>query len=76
MPLFSFRVQCPERSSNSDPCEFASHDEAWVELKKVCADLVGTASRALEQNAEWRMELLDAFGVPLFRICLVAEALK
>ena len=75
MPLFSFRVQCPTQSADSDPVEIAGH-EAWGELTKVCADLVGAASRALEQNSEWKMELLDESRKPLFRIRLVAETIK
>jgi hypothetical protein len=75
MPLFSFRVQCPGQSGGSDPFEIAGH-EAWGELTKVCADLVGAASRALEQNSEWKIELLDQAQKPLFRIRLVAETMK
>ena len=75
MPLFSLRVQCAVRSAGSDPFEIASH-EAWGEMTKVCADFIGTASRALEQDSEWKMELLDEVQKPLFRIRLVAETLQ
>lgn len=75
MPFFSFRVQCPAQSGGSDPFEIAGH-EAWGELTKVCADLVGAASRSLDQNSEWKMELLDESQKPLFRIRLVAETIK
>jgi hypothetical protein len=74
MPLFSFRVQCPAQSAGSDPFEIAG-PEAWGEMTKVCADLIGAASRALGQNSEWKMELLDGDQKPMFRIRLVAETL-
>jgi hypothetical protein len=74
MPLFSVRVQSAVRSAGSDPSEIAGH-EAWNELTRVCADFIGAASRGLEQNSEWKMELLDEVEKPLFRIRLVAETL-
>jgi hypothetical protein len=72
MPLYSIRIQCPAQSGGSDPFEIAGH-EAWAELTKVCADLVGTACGALQLNSEWKMELLDEARNPVFRIRLVAE---
>jgi len=74
MPLFSLRVQCPAQSGDSDPFEATIH-EAWGELTKSCADLVGTACRGLTQNSEWKMELLNEAEKPIFRIRLVAETL-
>jgi hypothetical protein len=45
-------------------------------MTNVCGDLVGSISRHLKQNAEWRMELLGGSAKkPLFRIRLVAETL-
>ena len=44
-------------------------------MTKLCANLVGTISRNLKQNAEWHMELPDEAGNPVFRIRQVAETL-
>jgi hypothetical protein len=74
MALFSLRVQCPARSADSDPFEIAGN-EAWGELTKACADLIGAASRGIELNSEWKMELRDEAQQPIFRIRLVAETL-
>jgi hypothetical protein len=74
MPLFWLRVQCLAQSGGSDLFEIAG-DEAWGELTNVCADFIGEASRVLEPNSEWKMELLDETQTPLFRIRLVAETL-
>ena len=60
----------PDTASNSP-----DRDAAWVEMTKVCGDLVGSISRNLKQNAEWQMELLDESKKPLYRIRLVAETL-
>ena len=75
MALFSLHVQSAVRSAGSDPFEIAGH-EAWSELTRVCADFIGAASRDLEQNSEWKIELLDQAQKPLFRIRLVGETLQ
>jgi uncharacterized protein DUF6894 len=76
MPLFYFRIRTGRFSGASDTAfALADRDAAWVEMTKVCGDLVGSISRHLKQNAEWQMELLDESKQPLFRIRLVAETL-
>ena len=75
MALYFFRISHGRYSGASDlGSEFDSPEAAWSEMTKVCANLVGGISRSLKQNAEWRMELLDAAKQPVFRIRLVAEA--
>jgi hypothetical protein len=39
--------------------EFDSHEAAWSEMSRICADLPGSVARNLMQNGESRMELLD-----------------
>jgi hypothetical protein len=76
MPLFYFRIRTGQFSGAPDTAfELADRDAAWVEMTKVCGDLVGGISRDLKQNAEWQMELLDESKKPLYRIRLVAETL-
>jgi hypothetical protein len=76
MPQYFFRISHGSYSGASDQgSEFESREAAWTEMTRVCANLVGTISRSLKQNAEWRMELLDEGKRPVFRIRLVAETL-
>ena len=49
---------------------------AWTEMTRVCGNLLGSLSRGLKQNAEWRMELPDEAKKPVFRIRLVAESIS
>ena len=42
-------------------------------MTKVCANLLGSISRTLKQNAEWQMGMLDEARKPVFRIRLVAN---
>ena len=75
MALYFFRISQGRYSGASDHgSEFDSREAAWSEMTKVCANLVGGISRSLQQNAEWRMELLDEAKQPVFRIRLVGEA--
>ena len=76
MPLYFFRISHGRYSGASDQGSvFESHEAAWVEMTKVCGNLLSGISRSLKQNAEWHMELLDESKKPVFRIRLVAESL-
>jgi len=76
MPLYFFRISHGRYSGASDQgSEFESHEAAWIEMTRICADLVGGIARGLKQNADWQMELLDEARKPVFRIRLVAESL-
>ena len=75
MSLYFFRISQGRYSGAADqPYEFANRESAWDELTAVCADLIGGISRSLQEDAEWRMELLDEAKEPVFRIRLLAES--
>ena len=77
MPLYFFRISHGRYSGASDQgSQFESHEAAWAEMTKVCADLLSGISRSLKQNADWRMEMLDEGRKPVFRIRLVVEKLN
>jgi hypothetical protein len=76
MSLYFFRISRGRYSGVADQSyEFASRESAWNELTAVCSDLIGGISRSLQEDAEWRMELLDEAKQPVFRIRLVAESI-
>jgi hypothetical protein len=75
MPLYFFRISHGHYAGASDQGkEFESREAAWSEMTKVSGNLLGSLSRSLKQNAEWRLELLDEAKEPVFRIRLVAES--
>jgi hypothetical protein len=77
MPLYFFQISHGRYSGASNQgSEFESHEAAWAEMTKVCADLLSGISRSLKQNADWRMEMLDERRKPVFRIRLMAETLS
>ena len=76
MPRYSLRVAHGMYSGTPDQVhEFQNDDEAWSEMRKVCADLAGGVCRALKPDSDWHIELLDETGKRLFRIRVVAESL-
>jgi hypothetical protein len=76
MPLYYFRIR--NGRSAARPISALSLpivSAAWVEMTKVCGDLIGSISRNLKADAEWQMEFLDECKKPLFQIRLVVETL-
>jgi hypothetical protein len=76
MPRFTFRVQqgeLPDPPSIedvlSDSC--AARNAAL----DICADLAKDIVTGLREDSEWRLEVLDQSGKPVFRLRLLAEAL-
>jgi hypothetical protein len=76
MSMYFFRINHGCYSGAADQgSEFASPEDAWAEMTKVCANLLGGISRSLKPNSEWQMEMLDETRKPVFRIRLVGETL-
>ena len=76
MPRYYFHIAHGHLAGTSDVAlELNNVDEAWKEMIRVCGDLIGGACRALQQNSDWHMELLDEARKPLLRIRLVTESL-
>jgi hypothetical protein len=75
MSVYFFRIRNSKYSGTSDQgTEHTDRDAAWIEMTRVCGDLVGGVCDTLKPNTEWRMELLDDSKKPVFRIRLVAES--
>ena len=76
MALHFFRISGGKYSGISELDDVTDGDASWTEMTKVCGDLIGGVSRDLKQDTEWKIELLDRRGNPVFRIRLVAETLN
>ena len=76
MPRFTFRVQqgeLPESPSVEDV--LSDNDAARRAALDICADLAKDIVTGLTEDSEWRLEVLDQCGKPVFRLRLLAEAL-
>lgn len=77
MPRFTFQVQrgsSPETPSIEDVLSdsYAARKAALG----MCADLAKDIVTGLAEDSEWRLEVLDESGKPVFRLRLLAEALE
>jgi hypothetical protein len=73
MPLHYFRVDTADGGVTEFPAKIPDAASAWTETTLVFSDLAKSCARTLKENGEWRLELLDAFKQPMFRIRIVAE---
>jgi hypothetical protein len=77
MPRFIFQVQqgkFPEIPAIEDVLSdgYAARKAALG----MCADLAKDIVSGLTQNSEWRLDVLDESGKPIFRLRLLAEELE
>jgi hypothetical protein len=77
MPRFLFQVQ-----QGKLPGPFALEDvlsDNYAARKAalgMCADLAKDIVTGLTEDSEWRLDVLDESGKPVFRIRLLAESLQ
>jgi hypothetical protein len=77
MPRFLFQVQ-QARSPGIPAIEDVLSDSfaARKVALGICADLAKDIVAGLTENSEWRLDVLDESGKPVFRLRLVAESLE
>jgi hypothetical protein len=76
MPRFVFRVQhgdLPGPPSIEDV--LSDNYAARKAALDMCADLAKDIVGGLTDDSEWRLDVLDESGKPVFRLRLLAEAL-
>ena len=77
MPRFVFQVQSgqsPELPANEDlpiDCEAAR-----TAALGICADPARDNGSGLTEDSEWRLDVLNETGEPVFRLRLLAETLE
>ena len=77
MTLYFLRVaNGPYEGQPDEGSEYVDLHLAWTDIRNVCGDLAGDVFRRLEPNTDWQLELLNEAKMTVFRIRLVAEALK
>ena len=70
MALHFFRISDGKYSGICDLDDTAGRSALWKEMIEVCADLLAGVSQDLQQNTEWKIELLDQHRKPVFCIVL------
>ena len=77
MPRFVFQVQ-PGRSPELPAIEDVLNDckAARIAALGICADLAKDIVTGLTEDSEWRLDVLNETGEPVFRLRLLAENLE
>jgi hypothetical protein len=77
MPRFAFQVQ-PGQSPELPAIEDVLNDReaARKAALGMCADLAKDIVAGLTANSEWRLDVLNENGEPVFRLRLLAETLE
>ena len=77
MPRFVFQMQqgtLPEIAAIEDIlCDSYAARKAAL---GICADLAKDIVTGLTEDSEWRLDVLDQSGKPIFRLRLLAEELE
>lgn len=77
MPRFSFQLQHP--GSAGIPAIEDVLSDSFAARKAalgIYADLAKDIAATLTDDSEWRLDVLDESGKPVFRLRLVAESLE
>ena len=76
MPRFLFQVQQGKSPATPAIEEMLSDsDAARKAALDICADLAKDIVAGLTENSEWRLDVTDESGRPVFRLRLLAESL-
>jgi hypothetical protein len=76
MPRYYFQIaQGPDLGAHGASFDAPDREAAWIEMTRVCSDLIRGVTRDLKQNSDWKLELLTEAKKPLFRIRITAETL-
>ena len=77
MPRFRFQVQ--QGKLPEIPCIEDVLSDNYAARKAalgMCADLAKDIVTGLTEDSEWRLDVLDESGKPVFRLRLLAEAIR
>jgi hypothetical protein len=75
MPSFVFHIRHGQYASDHT-IELPCADAARLEASSMCVDMMRDIMTELEANPEWRMEVSDETGEPLYLFRFTAEAFK
>jgi hypothetical protein len=75
MSQFGFQIRCG-RYVNDHVVNLPCAEDARQEASQVCCDMIRDILAALETNPEWRLEVSDEPGKPLYLFRFTAESFK
>ncbi len=74
MAHYTFRIRQGEgRSKRIVSSDWPDDDAAQVEAAGMFADMARDIADELQSNPEWKIEVADEAGKPIFRLSVLAE---
>ena len=73
MPRYFFNVDYKDAMPDREGVDFTDDRAAWGQAVRACGEMMQELDGELEAGVEWRMDVTDADGRPLFAIHLNAE---
>ena len=75
MAQFGFQIRYG-RYANDHVVDLPRAEDARQEASQMCCDMIRDILAALETNPEWRLEVSDESGKPLYLFGFTAESFK
>jgi uncharacterized protein DUF6894 len=75
MTRFGFQIRYG-RYANDHVVDLPCAEDARQEASQVCCDMIRDILAALETTPEWRLEVSDETGKPLYLFRFIAESFK
>ena len=72
MPLFHFNIQDDVPRPDPDGLDLPDKDAAWAEAVRCCGEVLRELDGNLSRGSEWRMEVINASGQPVFTLRFLA----
>ena len=76
MPEYIFKISNSRRQFPDSKKFLSDKDAAYCEGLVTFADLARDIANDLKPNSEWRMEIADELGKPIFKLTLSSESLE
>jgi hypothetical protein len=75
MPRFSFQIRCSQYA-NEHVINLPCAEDARQEASQLCCDMIRDIIASLETNPEWRLEVTDESGEPIYLFRFTAKSFK
>lgn len=76
MPRYFFHVHHEHRQPDHEGVELSGDKEAWSQATRACGEMMRDLDGAFEAGPEWRLEVVDETGRPVFTIHFSAERFR
>lgn len=73
MPIFRFSTRHGEEIDQGDGVELETLRDAWKEATRAAGEILKDIDGSLDPEREWRMDVTNDAGQPLFSLRLIPE---